>query len=176
MALRKYIQIGRSDLFFEDALGDLGLVSEKLNNIDDAIHHYESYLKLFPEGKRWSEINVYLGKLLLSKSRYGEGREALSRALADRTHFLALEAQYLVGQAFFSEGRYEDAIRSFLKTQLYKDGVLWQSKGLLRIGYCHRELKRFDRARHYLDKVLSKYPGTEAAKEAIEALRDLPKS
>lgn len=175
-ALKNYVERGRSDSFYEDALGDLAIVNEKLGRVDDAIDNYERYLKLFPKGRRWVEINVYLGKLLLKKGIFLESREAFARALSDKTHFLALETQFLEGQAYFMEGRFEDAIRSYLKTQLYKDGLIWQAKGMLRIGLCHRELKRFDRARHYFDRVLSKYPSTDAAKDAVDALRDLPKS
>jgi tetratricopeptide (TPR) repeat protein len=176
LALKKYCEEGRSDSFYADALCDLGMVCEKLKNVDQAIHYYEMYLKIFPKGEKVSEVGVYLAHHYLSKKQYSEARQVLAKSLLDKTHFLALEAQYLEGEAYFSEGRFEDAIRSLIKLQSYEGGDEWQAKGLIKIAYSHRELKRNDRARQYCEKCLKLYPNTEAAREAVEALKTLGKT
>ena len=176
LALKNYVEVGRSDAFYADGLFDLGVVSEKLKNSEQALHYYETYSKVFPNGEKQGEVGVYLAHLYLGKKQYSEARQALAKTLLDKTHFLALEAQYLEGEIYYLEGRFEEAIRSFLKTQLYSDGAEWQSKGLLKIAECHRQLQRPERARQYLEQLLQKYPGTEPAREAIELLKKLEKS
>lgn len=175
-ALNVYISRGRNDNFYGEALFDLGLVLERQGKSSEAVDQYERYLKIFSEGAQLAEVQVYLGRLYMASGTHAKARDVLKLALKDRTHFLALEAQYMEGDAFYLEERYDEAIRSFLQTQLYKDGSLWQSKGLLMIGQSHRALKRFDRAKHYFEKLLDRYPQSDAAKSAIEALRTLDKS
>ena len=174
-ALKAYLDRGRNDNFYGEALFDLGLVLEKQGKSNEAVEIYERYLKLFPEGNQSTEVQVYLGRLYMVSGAYAKARDVLKAALKDRTHFLALEAQFMEGEAFYKEERYDEAIRSFLQTQLYKDGSLWQSKGLLMIGHSHKALKRYDRAKHYFEKLLDRYPQSEAAKSAIDALRNLDK-
>jgi TolA-binding protein len=44
---------------------------------------------------------------------------------------------------------------------------------LLKAGYCHYELKRYDQARASLRRVAEEYPGTPAASEATLRLERL---
>lgn len=175
-ALTSYLSRGRNDNFYGEALFDLGIVLERQGKSSEAVEQYERYLKIFSEGPQVAEVQVYLGRLYMKSGSYARARDVLKLALKDRTHFLALEAQYMEGEAFYLEARYDESIRSFLQTQLYKDGSLWQSKGLLKIGEAHKALRRLDRAKHYYEKLLDRYPQSEAAKSAIEALRNLDKS
>lgn len=172
-ALDAYIAKGRGDAFYPQALQDLGVVYEKLDRKEDAINTYENHLKLFPDDASTLQVGFAMARLYIDEKRYADSREHFKRILKDRTHPLALEAQYLEGYAYFMEDRFEDAIRSFLKTQLYKDGDHWQSLALLHIARCHESTGRKDRAKRYIDKVIQQFPGTESSREAMDLLKKI---
>jgi TolA-binding protein len=174
-ALVAYLQVARSDRFMPDASFDLGVVYEKQGKSAQAIDQYERYLKVYTSGERVIEAKVYLARMYMASRSFSKARDVLKSALKDRTHFLALEAQYLEGEAFYQEGRYDEAIRSFLLVQRYKDGDKWRSEGLLKVALSHKALGRMDRAQQYLDKVIDRFSGSEAGQKAVEVLRTLKK-
>jgi len=111
----------------------------------------------------------------VGKGDFPKAREHLKLVLDDPTHFLVIEAQYLMGDSYFREERYRDAVRSYFQIQKYKDAGSWQPKSWIQIARCQQAMGQKDKARDYLKKVMDSYPGSPQANEAIELLKSIEK-
>lgn len=170
-SLSKYLIEGRTDTFFSEALFNLGKVYEKLDKLDDAVDKYERYTKLFPNGTESVNSEFRLGKIFMAQKKFHQARDHFENVLKDKTHYLAIEAQYEYGESYFLENKYNEAIRMYLKTLLYKDGKRWQAASLLKVALCHKASGRNDKAKKYFEKLFQKYPGTDESKMAAEELQ-----
>ncbi len=86
---------------------------------------------------------------------------------------LADNAQYWLGEAYYASGDFSSSADAF-QTLLHQ----WPSSSkaadaLLRLGYAQYELKQYADARATLGEVAQKYPGTNAAQQAQDRLRQL---
>lgn len=175
-ALPRFMSIGKNDPLYKDALYDLAKVQEKLGNADLAISSYEDYVKIFKTGEKIKEASFSLGNLFLEKSDFPKAREHLKTILSDPTHFLAIESQFLMGESYFREARYRDAVRSYFQVQKYKDAGTWQAKSWIQIARCQQGMERTDKAKTYLKKVMESFPGTQQANEAVALLKSIEES
>jgi tol-pal system protein YbgF len=119
--------------------------------------------------------------------RYGKAFDALKAgnyplAIAGMRDFLAAypdhdlsdNAQYWLGEAYYVTRDYENAIAAFAIV-----GQRWPQSSkapdaMLKLGYAQYELKRLAAAKETLSLVESRFPGTEAARLALERLRRIP--
>ena len=88
-------------------------------------------------------------------------------------HPLAANAQYWVGEAYYRQRDFRQALVEFRKVI---DGVPKGSQipdALLKIGLCHRALRDQARAREAWEQVAKEYPGTNAATQARSLLATL---
>lgn len=89
------------------------------------------------------------------------------------THELADDAQYLIGESYFAEKNYERAILSYNKVQVdYANGDK-APDALLKEALSFLSLGDKASARELLGRVGRKYPGSEAARAALERLKSL---
>ena len=82
-------------------------------------------------------------------------------------------AKYWLGETYYVEKRYGEAIASFEHVVRDHPDSRKVPDALLKIGYSQYELKRYREAREALARVVQKYPDTTAAAEAKERLRRL---
>ncbi|MDA1000068.1 MAG: tol-pal system protein YbgF [bacterium] len=87
------------------------------------------------------------------------------------THELADDAQYLIGESYFAEKNYERAILSYNKVQVdYANGDK-APDALLKEALSFLSLGDKASARELLERVGRKYPGSDAARNALERLK-----
>jgi tetratricopeptide (TPR) repeat protein len=172
-SLEHFVERGKSDPFYGDALSDLGRVYEKKDLGEKAYDVYETYLKLFPEGEQAVPVSFRMGKLSMQAEKYSEAREYFQKVLENVSHTLAPESQFLEGECFFSEGRYAEAIGAFLKTEKFAFGENWQAAALFKIAKSHKMLKNTPRAKEYLEKLMSRFPKSDYTGKAMQELRKL---
>lgn len=88
---------------------------------------------------------------------------------------LADSAQYLIGECFFSQNKYDQAIEEFKKVSL----SFAQSKKIppakLKIALALELLDKKEEARQLLDEVMSQYPDSPEAKIANDKKKELQK-
>jgi tol-pal system protein YbgF len=82
-------------------------------------------------------------------------------------------AKYWLGETFYVEKRYGDAIAAFEHVVKEHPDSRKVPDALLKIGYSQYELKRYREAREALARVVQKYPDATAAAEAKERLKRL---
>jgi tol-pal system protein YbgF len=87
---------------------------------------------------------------------------------------LASNAQYWLGEAFYVNRDYQNAITSFQKVMTDWPDSRKAPDALVKVGFTQSAMGRNGDARVTLEEVVRKYPGTEAAQLASERLKRLP--
>ncbi len=109
---------------------------------------------------------------LLKEGRYDEAAAAFAAFLKEnRGHELASNAQYWLGEVHYVKRDYPAALSAFEGVLTGFPGARKLPDALLKAGYCHYELGRFDLARTALARVTQEFPETTAAVEAAERLK-----
>jgi len=86
------------------------------------------------------------------------------------THPLAMEAQYWIGEAYYSQKDYRQALVEFQKVVDRHSEGNRVPDALLKIGLSHRALRNPARAVEVWQRLVRDYPASDAAREARTAL------
>jgi tol-pal system protein YbgF len=109
---------------------------------------------------------------LLKEARYDEAAAGFTRFLSqNRDHELASNAQYWLGEVHYVKRQYPAALAAFEGVLTGYPDARKLPDALLKAGYCHYELGRFDLARRALTRVTQEFPESTAAAEATERLK-----
>ena len=84
---------------------------------------------------------------------------------------LADNAKYWLGETYYVEKRYGEAIGAFQQVTTEHPDSRKVPDALLKIGYAQYELKRYHESREVLARLVQKYPDAPAATEARERLK-----
>lgn len=88
-------------------------------------------------------------------------------------HELADNAQYWIGEVFYAQGRFPNAIEEFEKVvKLYRSGDKTAS-AILKIGYSYLNIGETEQGRIYLEEVVKDYPDSQEANLAKGRLATL---
>ncbi len=91
-------------------------------------------------------------------------------------HKLVGDAQFSIGEIFYRQRKYPQALNEFQKVKdLLKGGSQRTPDAFVRIGECHLKLGNVDRARIEWNAVRRRYLGTAAAMQADVLLKGLPR-
>jgi tol-pal system protein YbgF len=111
---------------------------------------------------------------LLKAARYNEAIDAFNRFLAAYpSGEYAANAQYWLGEAYYVQRRYQEAIPAYEKLIADHAHNPKVPHGLLKIGYSYQELGQVDTARTRLEELVQRFPGTTAARLAEERLQQI---
>lgn len=91
-------------------------------------------------------------------------------------HKLVGDAQFSIGEIFYRQRKYPEALNEFQKVKdLLKGGSQRTPDAFVKIGECHLKLGNIDRARIEWNAVRRRYLGTAAALRADVLLKGLPR-
>ena len=101
---------------------------------------------------------------------FDEARAAYRRAIGDRSDETAAQSQFMIGETYFHQKRYQEALREFLKVEILYAFPEWRSGALLESAKCHENLHEWSRAAETYSRILEKYPKSTHVAEASERL------
>jgi len=87
---------------------------------------------------------------------------------------LASNAQFWIGESYYTKGDLEGAITAYRKVLSDWPESRKAPDALVKLGFSLSDLKRTAEARNTLEDVIKKYPGTTASQLAAERLKRLP--
>ena len=103
---------------------------------------------------------------------YAGAEKALTDFVATYPQSVLVDnAQYWLGETFYVEKRYGDALAAFERLVSDHPDSRKVPDALLKIGYAQYELKRYRESREVLARVVQKYADSGAAAEARERLK-----
>lgn len=107
------------------------------------------------------------------KKQYAQAASIFkSLVQADRNHKLADNAQYWLGECYYAQKQFENALAEFEKVFTYPNS----NKGdaaQLKIGLCWLQLGKKEEAKEQLVRLLSTYPSSEYVPRARAILEDI---
>lgn len=108
---------------------------------------------------------------LLREQKYAEAGDAFARFLASFPDSqLADNAQYWLAESHYVTGQFERALGEFRKVLDQYPRSMKVPDAMLKIGFCHYELKRWPDARIALSEVVADFPESTAARLAEQRL------
>jgi len=113
---------------------------------------------------------------ILREGRYKEATAAFNRFLVDYPgSSYADNATYWLGETYYVTRDFDQAMSTFSKLVEFHPQSPKVPDTLLKIGFIHYENKDWPAARQELNRVVSEYPGTTAARLASERLQRMQK-
>ena len=123
-----------------------------------------------------SEADYAKGRALQQLARWDEARTAYQAVIDSRKGGdLVAKAQLMIGETYFHQKDYHEAIRQFLKVDILYDAPPWQAAALLETGKAYEQLAQWADAAESYKRVQSKDlpndPSTAEAKSRLDALK-----
>jgi TolA-binding protein len=143
-------------------------------NWDEAIAIAETIATQYPDFPQQYEVDYLLGRALGARGKLSEARDAYERVvkstLGGRTETAAM-AQWMIGETYFQQERYDDAIKAYHRCERLFPFERWQAASLLQAGKCHESQGHWSDAIGLYAQVLKQHPETTFAPDAAQRLR-----
>ena len=133
----------------------------------------EPIAEQFPGYSQQYEVDYLLGRCLANQARFQDARDAYERvtnSVHGRRTETAAKAQWNIGETYFHQKKYDDAIRAYSRVELLYDFPRWQAFSLLQAGKCYEQLGQWSEAASRYDQILNDFADTEATAEATQRL------
>lgn len=109
------------------------------------------------------------------EGRYGEAILDFEEFLrGNPNHEYADNAQYWIGESYYSQSEYEQAVVEFNRVLERYPREAKASDALLKIGMAYVQLGQPERSRVFWERLVNQYPHSEAAREAQKRLSAAP--
>ena len=103
-------------------------------------------------------IVYYTGMIFTERQTYDEARVEFQNVVSSAHEELAPLAQFGIGQTYFAEAKYDDAIESYQQViDTYPDSTMAQEAHFT-IGWAYEKLKKYDEAIIQVEGAIEKYP------------------
>lgn len=136
----------------------------------------ESISRRFPDFNQSFEVDYLLGRCYAMRGEFDRSRDSFSAVLqsrqAENTETAAM-AQWMIGETFFHQRNYEEAIRAYLRVTILYVYPRWQSAALLQAGKCHERMDQPREASKLYEQLLQELPVSEFHDEARWRLTSL---
>lgn len=169
-SLRRFEQLASLDpQYLQDAYLGMGNAHLALQNRSNARQNFERVLSVNSEN---DAARVGLGKVLYSDGRVEEARRFFNLVAGSNTTEVGAEAQFLIGETYFSEGNRQAALDEYSKVRvLFEAFGDWVAEAQYKTAEIYiREGRRGD-AIALLNSIVENYPGTSGARKAQRLLQ-----
>ncbi len=112
------------------------------------------------------ELEFARGQARKGLGRLDDARADFRLAAARKIGDLPAQAQLLVGETYFHQQRFHEALREFLKVDILYHSPRWQAAALLEAGKVYERIDQPANAAETYERIASKFPQESAAAEA----------
>lgn len=134
-----------------------------------ALEMVERYRSEYGDAGEGEEINYLEGRCHLGRGQFDKARQAWRRVIDSGTRprsETAAMAQWMTGESYFIQKRYDEAIRAYLRVEALYRYPKWQAAGLLQAGKCYEAQGQWERAVRLYRQLLDHYPDNPHREEA----------
>lgn len=151
----------------EQALLRVGQCQGQINQWPASEATFKKFIAAHPEHDQIRAAQHGLGRALKGQKKYVPALVAfdpvLSEAIRDE---LGAHGQFLVGECYLEQNKFNEAILEYQKVEALYDFPAWQSKAVFEMAQALDRLGAKDQAKAQYQRLIQKYPDTEAAKAA----------
>lgn len=150
----------------------------QLKRWDEALEVAREIASRFPNFDQQHEADYLIGRGLAAQADFAAARESYAKVIASprsATTETAAMAQWMIGESFFHQERYAEALAEYLRVEERYPFPRWQSAALLQAGKCHESLGQWQSAVAAYQRLLKTYPTSDFCSEAGERLAEANK-
>ncbi|HEY1784928.1 MAG TPA: tetratricopeptide repeat protein [Pirellulales bacterium] len=128
----------------------------------------------YPQFEEQYEADYVIGRALASQGEFAAAREAYGRVIRSTTGAkteTAAMAQWMIGETFFHQESFDEAVAAYLRVEILYDWPRWQAGALLQAAKCQELLGQHKQAIETYDRLIKTYPDSEFTEEAKRRLR-----
>lgn len=154
-------------------LGEACTAAQRWSGAEEAFLRHRTR---FPDDPLWFQAGFGAG---LAQERQGRHDAAIEsyRSVVDRHDGVtAARARFHIGECLYALGRFDDAVREFLKVDLLHANSEWSAAALYEAGRCLVEQERFADARAQFDRVIANDAAREWGTLARERLVEVDRA
>ena len=120
-----------------------------------------------PADPRMAEIEFARGRALQQMARFDDARASYAAVIeARKGGELVARAQFMIGETYFHQKDYHEAILQLLRVDILYDAPAWQAAALLEAGKAHEQLAQWADAAETYKRLREKFPDDPNAAEA----------
>jgi TolA-binding protein len=143
----------------------------------------EAFLASNPDPVLADQAHEILGRADYQEVEFDKARQHLKLVVeskASEKSALAAKAQFLIGECFLSQKKYESAVLEYHKVYALYPFPEWQAPALHQIAQCDMVMNEWMKAKSTLDTLIKEFPDSEQARQAAidleVVLKKLPAS
>jgi TolA-binding protein len=156
----------------EQALLRVGQCQGLLNQWPASEQTFKKFIAAHPKHDQIRAAQHGLGTAMKNQKKYADALAAFGPVLSDGTRDdLGAHAQFLVGECYLEQDKFDDAIAEFVKVEALFAFPKWQSKAVYEMAQALDRKGEKAKAREQYLRLVQKYPDTEAAKAAKAKLK-----
>jgi TolA-binding protein len=141
---------------------------------DQAFEQVNALARDYPDFRQRHEVDYLLGRCLSSQARFREAREAYQRVVdstvAGRSETAAM-AQWMVGETYFHQKDYDQAIRAYHRVESLYAYPKWQAAALLQAAKCQELQGNQQESIRLYQQLIKTYADTQYSQDAAERLK-----
>jgi len=141
---------------------------------DDAYALAQPIARHYPDFAQQHEVDYLLGRYFMNRAEFEQARDAYGRVITSTTGAngeTAAMAQWMIGETYFMQKRYRDAIKAYHRAEALYAYPQWQAAALLQAGKCHEVMGQWPEAVRLYAQILQDYPTTRVAAAAASRSR-----
>ncbi|MDP2366132.1 MAG: tetratricopeptide repeat protein, partial [Ignavibacteria bacterium] len=149
-----------------------GLTLLEMNKFQDAYSVFEEVVIYYPQNVFADKSKIELALIDIAAGRFTIADEYLTSLSENRTDELGAKSQYYLGQSFYEQKKYNEAITSLVRVRtVYSRYEEWLMRSYLLMGDCYVKINDKRNAAEMYRAVIAKYSGTPIGDEALQKLR-----
>ncbi|MCS7054241.1 MAG: tetratricopeptide repeat protein [Ignavibacterium sp.] len=146
----------------------------EMNKLDEAYNSFNEIISNFPKSIFSDKSRLEIGIIEISLKKYDKANEILGNLSKKRTDDIGAKAQYYIGVSLFEQKKFSQAIEELNKVRnFFSRYEEWVIKSIFLIGDCYAGLKDKRKAEEMYRLIITKYKGTQYAKQAQDKIRKL---
>ena len=122
------------------------------------------------------QLDYLQARVFMSRAKFNEAREMLSKVTkneAARGTRTAAMSQWMIGETWFHQEKFSDALSAYLLVDSLYEFPDWQSLALLQAVKCHLKLGDTQTAQKTCDRLIKTFPNSPHLENAKSLLTDL---
>lgn len=152
----------------------LGEVQNETLQFDKAAATFNGYLSSHPNGKFVYLAQFGSGWANENLKKYADARTWYNKVIASHNGPTAARAQFQIGETYFAEQKFDEAVKELMKVEIVYDYPQWAAKALYEAGRAFQQLGNVEQAKRQYQTVVTKYkdePEAELAQKQLNTLK-----
>ena len=179
LSFQKVLDDTQAKALWQQAMSNLEVTYRDLGLWEAAYSIVNRYLETFPFSDDLISKKLDAAQLLIRMREYDRAIERLSALLSQVNEDMRVEVQFYLGDAYFQQGDFQQAVLEFMKVK-YLDpggGLDWSVTAIYNAGKCYEKLGNLNEARNMYNEIIQRWGADSdygrGAQQRIEFLNQL---